>query len=127
MKKALLFIFLLFFCSQEYVFACSCRERDKAVLFSKAEHVFFAEVTDTKLVKLKLDTSDTEKVDIIEAKFVVLEVFKGDPNKISVVRDLSFGFGNCSIGLMSGMEYIFFVTKGEPPLTSSCRKIPCSA
>ena len=91
---------------------------DKVVLFSKAEHVFLAEVTDTKLVKLELDKSDSEKVDIIEAKFAVLEVFKGDPNKLTVVRDLSFGFGNCSIGLMSGMEYIFFVTKGEPQLTN---------
>ncbi len=98
---------------QATTYACSCKGMDIETLFKNADAVFLAEVTDTKLKKLKLSENRDELDDVIEAKFTVIEHFKKTSYKVDVVHDLSFGFGNCSIGLISGMEYIFFVLKGE--------------
>ncbi|MFK8067538.1 MAG: hypothetical protein AB8D52_04765 [Gammaproteobacteria bacterium] len=98
--------------------ACSCKETEQKLLFNDADAVFLAEVTDTKLKKVKLSKHRDELDDIIEAKFTVIEVLKKSTYEVDIVRDLSFGVGNCSIGLISGMEYIFFVKKGEDLLTN---------
>ena len=53
------------------------------------------------------------EVDLIEAEFNVIEYFKKGNNEINIVRDLSWGAGNCSIGLMSGLEFVFFIAKEQ--------------
>ena len=109
--------------------ACTCGEQDQKVLFEKADWVFLAEITSTRLIKnatadqpgttlsgAESSTRGPESADVVEASFTVIEYFKKGSTPIDAVRDLPLGFGNCSIGLMSGMEYIFFVRKGQGAL-----------
>jgi hypothetical protein len=109
--------------------ACTCEERNQKSLFEKADWVFLAEITSTRLVKNATDdqpetaldgagsfTLGPESADIVEASFTVIEYFKKGSTPIDVVRDLPFGFGNCSIGFMSGTKYIFFVHIGQGAL-----------
>ena len=129
--KSFIFVVGILICamSSGKSLACTCEENDKKILFEKAEWVFLAEVTSTRLNKgaiashpettmegAQTYTLGQEAGDIVEATFTVIEVFKKGSSPIEVVRDLSYGFGNCSIPLMSGMEYIFFVHKGQGAL-----------
>lgn len=108
---------------------CSCAERDQKALYDKADWVFLAEVSGTKLIKneaahqpgamlkgAETYTVGPEGTDVVEASFRVIEYFKKGSAPINVVRDLPFGIGNCSIPLLSGMEYLFFVQSSKGPL-----------
>jgi hypothetical protein len=75
-------------------------------LFAKANSVFRARITEAKLAKFANPLRPGEQVDVVEAKFEVKEVFKGTPP--GLVRDFPFGPGNCSLGLLPGVEYVFF-------------------
>jgi len=90
---------------------CSCVQRDEKQRYDDAEAVFLAEITDTHL--RRAGTAMASLGDVIEAKITVLEYFKKPAYEIATVSDLSFGFGNCSIGLMSGMTYIFYVAPSK--------------
>jgi len=107
MKQILAIIVLLM---PSVVLACSCKENDMEVLYNQSSHVFSAEVTTTHLKKIKFWPRE---VDLIEAEFNVIEYFKKGNNEINIVRDLSWGAGNCSIGLMSGLEFVFFIAKEQ--------------
>jgi hypothetical protein len=122
MKAILLSVLLLIGPFVVGGFSCTCAERDDETLFGSADTVFMAKVTNTRLVKyadmaeskvpslnMKSGTFGPEAADIVEAEFTVTEVFKKGSGQVELVRDLPFGFGNCSIGLMSGMTYIFFI------------------
>ena len=102
-------------------FGCTCEEHDPQVLFKNADGVFLARVTDTKLLdKQSLSpmggtqsfTAGPESADTVEAKFLVLEYFKKPVREIREVHDLPYGIGNCSIPLMSGLQYVFFTSGG---------------
>lgn len=75
-------------------------------LFAKANSVFRARITEAKLAKFASPLRPGEQIDVVEAKFEVKEVFKGTPP--GLVRDFPFGPGNCSLGLLPGVEYVFF-------------------
>ena len=49
-----------------------------------------------------------EHVEVVEARYEVKEVFRGTPPSSGFVRDLPYGPGNCSLGVLPGMEYVFF-------------------
>jgi hypothetical protein len=90
--------------------ACSCRgDTDLKSQFIRAQDVVIAEVTDTKLIKTVHKEHDLE---YILANIEIIEDIKRSPdNKEDLTRviDLVPETGNCSIELISGMEYIFFV------------------
>ena len=89
-------------------FACSCdRTATDESRFNEADTVLLAEVTNTRLVKTSYEG---EELEIVEADFKAIEIFKEGAETTNFVRGLSFGFGNCSVGLMSGMEYIFYIS-----------------
>jgi len=93
------------------VLACSCdRTATDKSRFEEAGTVVLAEVTNTRLIKT---TYDSEEMEIIEAEFEPIEVFKHGAEKANFVRGASFGFGNCNIGLMSGLEYIFYIPENR--------------
>src|SRR5262249_36079998 len=84
--------------------ACSSlRTPSTAELFAAASSVFRARITETKLAVLQHVGQSTE---VVEARFEVREVIKGTPPASGIVRDLPFSPGNCSLGLMAGMEYV---------------------
>ena len=89
--------------------ACSCRgATDITSRFIRAQDVVIAEVTNTKLIKTVHKEHDFE---YIVANIEVIEDLKRSPNDrpLTKVIDLVPESGNCSIALVSGMEYVFFV------------------
>lgn len=88
-------------------------------LFAKATSVFRARVTEVKLATLVDPDHPSRTVEVVEARYEVKEVFKGAPPASGIVRDLPYGPGNCSLGLLPGMEYVFFPGKYEMVLLFS--------
>jgi len=89
--------------------ACSCRgATDLKSRFIRAQDVVIAEVTNTKLIKTVHKEHDLE---YIIANIKIIEDLKRSPNseKLARVIDLVPQTGNCSIALISGMEYVLFV------------------
>lgn len=78
------------------------------LLFSRAKSVFRARVTEVKLSHLANPENTAEQVEVVEARYVVKEVFRGAPPSTGFVRDLPYGPGNCSLGVLPGVEYVFF-------------------
>jgi hypothetical protein len=72
-----------------------------------------------KLASLLDPMSANQKVEVVEARYEVREVLKGLPPASGVVRDMPFGPGNCSLGLLPGLEYVFFPGKYEMVLAPS--------
>ncbi len=105
-----LFIFTIALLFPFNSFACSCGEStDIKSRFKRAYSVILAEVTRTKLVKTSYNGHDVE---YIVADIDVMDTYKKSAKPITQVIDLVPDIGNCSIILVSGMEYIFFVDNG---------------
>ena len=77
-------------------------------LFARANSVFRARVTEARLSRLVNPANPAEHVEVVEARYEVKEVFRGTPPSSGFVRDLPYGPGNCSLGVLPGMEYVFF-------------------
>ena len=89
--------------------ACSCRgATDITSRFIRAQDVVIAEVTNTELIKTVHKEHDLE---YIVADIKVIEDLKRHPESkpLTKVIDLVPEPENCSITLISGMEYVFFV------------------
>ncbi|WIV98456.1 hypothetical protein [Kinneretia aquatilis] len=87
--------------------ACSFKHRTLEEVFAQATTVYRARLVEAKLVNFKDPMGSGQQAEIVEGKFVVQDVFKGKPPANGIVRDLPFGPGNCSLGLLPGWEYIF--------------------
>jgi len=94
------------------IFACSVsRELSTAEKFDEAEHVFVAKIISANLV---IDESaELEWVkEVVVAKYELIEQFKGNSNP-PIVREAVFGPGNCTMGLLVGNKYVFFLHNSE--------------
>lgn len=108
MMKKLLFPFMILFVSPLSVACSSTIKLADEELFVKAQSVFRARVIETKVVKFSNPENLSEIAEVIEAKFEVKEIYKGEPPRSGIVRDVPYGIGNCSLGLLAGIEYVFF-------------------
>lgn len=88
--------------------ACSFKERTLEELFASAKNVFRARITEVRLARLSDPSNPKDVAEVVEARFEIKEVFKGGTPASGFVRDLPFGPGNCSLGLLPGLEYVFF-------------------
>jgi len=89
--------------------ACSSlKQPTNEELFANASSVFRARVTEAKLVVITYSSASSKIVEVVEARYEVKEIFKGTPPASGVVRDLPYGPGNCSLGLLPGVEYVFY-------------------
>jgi hypothetical protein len=97
--------------------ACSRRTKPTdAQLFSEAESVFVARVLTTKVRRASRWQCDAEEVgecEYVEGRYELVDVLKGAPRSRGKVRDLVFGPGNCSLGLLAGFYYVFYVNNGD--------------
>jgi hypothetical protein len=98
---------------------CSFKAKSDEQLFSEATSIFRARVTEVKLATLDDPSQPERKTEVVEARYVVKEVLKGTPPLSGVVRDLPFGPGNCSLGLLPGLEYVFVPGEYEMVLLPS--------
>ena len=94
--------------SASCAFACSSPGEPPTVeeLFAKATSVFVAHVVRTQETNLKI-----EGIPIVEGEFRLVEEIKGTPPQDYRVRDFVYGYGNCSLGLLAGLDYVFFIQK----------------
>jgi hypothetical protein len=100
--------------------ACSSSKKytDKE-LFIKANSVFRARIVETKIVQFRNPDNLSEVGEVVEAKFEIKEIFKGAPPRSGIVRDIPYGIGNCSLGLLAGVEYVFFPGENDSVLLLS--------
>jgi len=76
--------------------------------FQKASEVFLARVISAKEIVYH-DSQFPGDIPVVEGRYQLKEVFKGSPSEETPVRDFVFGFGNCSLGLLVGLNYVFFI------------------
>jgi hypothetical protein len=114
-----IFAILSMFLSVQAMACSSLSHPTDSELFAGAKAVFRARVTEAKLAKFANPYNPSEVVEVVEAKYEIREVYKGTPSASGVVRDLPFGPGNCSLGLMPGMEYVFYPDKNDMVLIFS--------
>lgn len=88
--------------------ACSFKEKTLEALFTSTKSVFRVRITEVKLAKFADPSKPKDVAEVVEARFEVKEVFKGTAPVAGIVRDLPFGPGNCSLGLLPGLEYVLF-------------------
>jgi hypothetical protein len=72
--------------------------------FARASTIFVARIVPTEESQMTLDGEE-----LIEGTFRVSEVFKGEPPQDPKVRSWVFQPTNCSIPLLAGWDYVFFL------------------
>lgn len=107
-------------CATTNAAACSTiNSPTEHLLFSRAKSVFRAQVTEVKLSHLANPENPAEQVEVVEARYILKEAFRGNPPSTGFVRDLPYGPGNCSLGVLPGVEYVFFPGEHDFVLTYS--------
>ena len=101
-------------------YACSSDPRKpvptEQELFSQASSVFVAHLTSVSEVSAPEDIKGIYRK-IVEASFSPIELIKGEPPASRKVRSAPYGFGNCTIPLLAGADYIFFLQKEDDYIT----------
>src|SRR5690348_1685023 len=89
--------------------ACQWKQRPTEEIVAGAKSIFRARVTEVKLLAPRPTALERypKGLDAVEARYEILETFKGEPPAAGTVRDFMFAPGNCSLGLFPGWEYIF--------------------
>jgi len=110
---------LILICTPLNALACDFDEQPKEYYFEKAKAVVRAKLVKVELVSAnemseRLKLSGKEKDEITKFEFVKgtykpIEVFKGDVGETGEVYEIVTGPGNCSVALMVGLEYVFFI------------------
>lgn len=90
-------------------YACSFDRQGESAedFFKTAQTAFIAHVVKTEEKFIADSEKSKERNQYLEATFEVIEVLKGTPPESGTVHDLVPGIGNCSIGLIAGLDYLF--------------------
>jgi hypothetical protein len=101
---------LTFLTSVGAVQACSSLQppQTEDQLFARASAVFLAHLLRTEEINATTPLLK-ESQPVVEATFRALEVFKGQPPTDGKVRSIVYGPGNCSVPLLAGSDYLFFL------------------
>ena len=89
--------------------ACSLPEPpSEEAKFEQAKEVFLARIVRVEETgtSARIGTSETSTV---QGTYKLIEVFKGEPKDNGTVLDFVFTPGNCSLGIMPGLYYVFFI------------------
>ena len=103
-------------------FACSCIKSSIQEQYSNAKDVFLGKVVETKLI-IKNQTFDDQKIldgvdDKVRAILRVSNTFKGKNNaKVRSVLDSVADGANCGLGLLTGREYLIFLSGDDEPIS----------
>lgn len=57
------------------------------------------------------DDDDALNLQAVEGRYTLIKTLKGQPAQQGTVNDLPFAPGNCSLGLMPGWDYVFFINR----------------
>jgi hypothetical protein len=105
------------------VLACKCAmgqtERSR---FNDAEYVAHVKITATELrdsSELGNDASDFS-TEYVRVSFEEMEVFKKPKFSPDHLKEFPYANGNCTIGLMPGLEYVVFLAKESMGFVANC-------
>jgi hypothetical protein len=96
--------------------AISCSTRGPgptdSEIFAQATEVFVARVTSTELARFsrRVCAEEAEQCEYVRASYTVIEQVKGRTPRRGHVKDVTFGPGNCSLGLLAGWYYVFYIS-----------------
>ena len=91
--------------------AAACSVQDTASdeeKFARAKEVFLARVVRVEEAA-KPERWGNAEIKTVQGTYKLLEVFKGEPSDGGTVLDFVFTPGNCSLGIMAGLYYVFFI------------------
>ena len=89
--------------------ACSMEEKTtEEQKFAMAKEVFLARMVRVEESAQSQRIGNTE-VRTVTGTYKLLEVFKGEPRDGDTVTDFVFTPANCSLGIMAGLYYVFFI------------------
>ena len=89
--------------------ACSIRDlATEDEKFARAKEVFLARIVRVEETG-KAERIGGGEVKTVQATYKLMEVFKGAPKDGDTVLDFVFTPGNCSLGIMPGLYYVFFI------------------
>jgi hypothetical protein len=83
-------------------------------LFAQAATVFVAHVIKVQ----EMTGSDLEKHKTVQATFRAIEKLKGSPPSSSYVLSDMYSYGNCTLPLLAGADYIFFMKDDNDHINS---------
>ena len=109
MTRLTTFAVLALLATPTSLWACSVdKERSLAEKYAEADRVVLAKIQSTRLVVDATKEAEWER-ESVEATYEVLESFKGSGEK-QIAREMVFGPGNCTLGLLSGSVYVLFLS-----------------
>src|SRR5262245_33696377 len=79
--------------------------------FAAATAVFVARIVRTEEARMVLEPFG--ETPIVEGTFRVIEALKGQPPEGGKIRRLLFGPGNCTIPILAGWNYVFFLYESD--------------
>jgi hypothetical protein len=89
--------------------ACSLPEPpSEEAKFAQAKEVFLARMVRVEETG-KSERIGTSEVKTVQGTYKLIETFKGEPKDNDTVLDFVFTPGNCSLGIMPGLYYVFFI------------------
>ncbi len=98
------------------VFGCSSAKPQPSdlELFESAREVFVARVVETKLSILREpdcepDPEDPDFCSYVSGTYELQKALKGAPPVHGLVSDAVMAIGNCSLGLVAGWYYVFYL------------------
>ena len=90
------------------LWACSVvKEKSLAEKYGEADRGVLARIQSTRLVVDATKEAEWER-ESVEATYEVLESFKGTGEE-PIAREMVFGPGNCTLGLLAGNVYVLFL------------------
>ena len=117
--------------------ACTCDVGTIDDNFEDAIAVFHIRVTATELRQMseldfaglaaENDVDDRKIAEFLEetpeyvrVSFKIIEVFKGESGIPAHLHEMPFSPGNCGLGLMTGIEYVIFLSGSQLEFASFC-------
>lgn len=115
MKLAFPFYAAIIVClSPPIASACSFAPQSDRQHFDNARTIFHARIIATSLMPLKDSESTqpltvTDGTTVVKGQYQLIEIFKGTPSPQGSVQSLPFLPGSCSVPLIAGWEYVFYL------------------
>ena len=85
-------------------------------LFAQAATVFVAHVI--KVQEMTASDTDKHETGTVQATFRAIETLKGSPPSSSYVLSDMYSYGNCTLPLLAGADYIFFMKDDNDHINS---------
>jgi hypothetical protein len=85
-------------------------------LFAQAATVFVAHVI--KVQEMMASNMEKHEAGTVQATFRAIEILKGSPPSSSYVMSDAYSYGNCTLALLAGADYIFFMKDDNDHINS---------